>query len=614
MCSVVGYIGKNYCRDFVLQGLTRLEYRGYDSAGFACLNPHDNRLLYSRAPGQLANLVKTFEAHPINGHIGVGHTRWSTHGVSNQENAHPQFDCQKTISIVHNGIIENHHELRNTLREAGHVFHSSTDSEVIAHLFEALLISHKTFKGAVIDLVNRLIGAYGFVSILQEFPDQMLLVRKRSPLCIGIGDNEMFVASDVLAFGDKTNKVLFMPDESFAIIKKDMIELYDFSGKALPISVQEISIDWAANEKKGHEHYMLKEIYEQKKAIVATVDFLKSLSAHIWDHIGVSSEFIKNLDGINLIGCGTSWHAARIAQFFFEQIAMIPTRVHLASEFRYMSFFPEKNIAYVAISQSGETADTLEALRLINSLQLPTIALTNVSSSTMVREADGFILTQAGQEIAVASTKAFSTQIAALYWLANRLALEKGIINKHQMDAAEEDLFVAAQVLEDTIENYKIDIMQNLAKKYAHYKKSIFLGRHISYPFALEAALKLKEIAYVFAQCYPAGELKHGPLALVDDQTPIYIFSHRDPVIYQKLVSNAQEVKARNGHLIVFAFDGQTELCNLADLVFIVPNVNPLLGPLAMTGLMQFFVYHIARELGCAIDKPRNLAKSVTVE
>lgn len=614
MCSVVGYIGKGYSRDFVVQGLSRLEYRGYDSAGFACLNPSDNRLMYERSEGQLSNLVKKFELHPIDGNIGMGHTRWSTHGVSTLENAHPQFDCNKTISIIHNGIIENHHALRAQLRESGHVFHSTTDTETIAHLLETLLATHNTFKASVIDLVNKLEGAYAFISILQEFPDQMLLVRKRSPLCIGIGDNEMFVASDVLAFADRTRKVLFLPDASFAIVKKDMIELYDFFGNPLPLVVQEISTDWALQEKKGHEHFMLKEIYEQKNVIYATVNFLKSISNNLWDHIGLSSEQAKNLHSLTFIGCGTSWHAARIAQFFFESICMVPTKVVLASEFRYSTFFSDKNSLYITISQSGETADTLEALRMVSSMHLPTLALTNVPSSTMVREADGFLLTQAGQEVAVASTKAFSTQVAALFWFAHRMALEKGIITKAQMVQAEEDLLVAAEVLESCIENYKIEIMQTLAKKYAHYKKSIFLGRHISYPFAMEAALKLKEIAYVFAQCYPAGELKHGPLALVDSETPIFLFSHVDPIIYQKLVANAQEVKARKGHLIVFAFEGQTELCALADQLFIIPKVNPLLGPLAMTGLMQFFVYHIARELGCPIDKPRNLAKSVTVE
>ncbi len=614
MCSVVGYIGKNFCRGFVLEGLTRLEYRGYDSSGFACLDPQDNQLLYARSEGELSNLIKKIDAQPIDGFVGVGHTRWSTHGVATQENAHPQFDCQKVISIVHNGIIENHHELREQLKESGHTFLSSTDSEIIAHLFEKLLKSHTHFNSAVIDLLGRLDGAYAFISLLQAYPDQMLLVRKRNPLCIGIGENEMFVASDVLAFADKTRKVVFVPDNCFAIVKKDLIELYDFSGKVIPITIQEISADWTLHEKKGHEHFMLKEIYEQKKAIAATVEHLKSISTDFFKQVGLSSEQAKSLNSLSLIACGTSWHAARIAQFFFEQICLMPVKVHLASEFRYMSFFPERNTAYMAISQSGETADTLEALRLINDLQLPTIALTNIASSTIVREAHGYILTQAGHEVAVASTKAFSTQITALYWFANRLALEKGLINQTQMNKAQEDLLVAAQILESSIENYKIDIVQTLAKKYAVYKKSIFLGRNISYPFAMEAALKLKEIAYIFAQCYPAGELKHGPLALVDEQTPVFIFSNLDTFLYQKLVSNAQEVKARKGHLVAFAFEGQIELISLADQVFIIPNVHPLLGPLAMTGLMQFFFYHIAKELGCSIDKPRNLAKSVTVE
>ncbi len=614
MCGIVGYIGKNLSRSFVLEGLSRLEYRGYDSAGFACLNPIDNRFLYTKTAGQLHNLVNQLNQHPIDGHLGIGHTRWSTHGISSQENAHPQFDCEKTISIVHNGIIENHQELRTRLQEAGHIFHSQTDTETVAHLLESLLAAHQTFKFALIDLVAQIEGAYAFVVVLQDFPNQMVLVRKRSPLCIGIGDNEMFVASDPMAFAGKTKKVIFLPDESFAIVKHDMIELYDFTGKHLALNIQELHIDWNDQEKKGHEHHMLKEIYDQKNAIYATIAFLRSISDRIWDHIGLTKEQAKNLDRLSLIGCGTSWHAARIAQFFFEQICLMPARVHLASEYRYMSFFSEKNSAYIFISQSGETADTLEALRLVNSMDLPTIALTNVPSSTMVREADGFILTQAGQEIAVASTKAFSTQITALYWIAHRLALEKGIISVAQMEMAEEDILVVAEILENSIENYKRDIVQNLAKFYAQFKKSIFLGRHISYPFALEASLKLKEISYIFAQCYPAGELKHGPLALVDAQTPVFIFSHEDPLIYQKLLSNAQEVKARNGHLVAFVIEGQHELQKLADQAFIIPRVKSLLAPLAMTGLMQFFVYQIAKELKRPIDKPRNLAKSVTVE
>src|ERR1700733_2336641 len=614
MCGIVGYIGKNLSRRVVMEGLSRLEYRGYDSAGFACLNPLDNRFLYAKSAGRLPNLIRQLDQHPIDGHLGIGHTRWSTHGIASSENAHPHFDCQKTISVVHNGIIENHHELRNKLKNEGHIFHSQTDTEVVAHLLESLLVTHCTLKAALLDLLKNIDGAYALVLVLQEYPDQIIVVRKRSPLCIGIGENEMVISSDPLAFAGKTKTVFFMPDESFALVKQDAIEAYDFVGKTIALQTQELALDWDNQEKKGHEHYMLKEIYEQKNAIYSTVSFLRSISNRIGDHIGLSREQIKNLDKLTLIGCGTSWHAARIAQFFFEHICLIPTRVSLASEFRYMSFFAERNSAHIFISQSGETADTLESLRLVNTMDLPTIALTNVPSSTLVREADGFLLTQAGQEIAVASTKAFSTQMVALYWLAHRLAFEKGIVSSAQLETAEEDMLVAAEVLENCIENYKREIVQSLGKYYAQFKKAIFLGRHISYPFALEAALKLKEISYIFAQCYPAGELKHGPLALVDNQTPVFIFSHQDPIIYQKLLSNAQEIKAREGHLVVFAWEGQHELIQIANQAFIIPHVKPLLGPLAMTGLMQMFVYQIAKELGCPIDKPRNLAKSVTVE
>lgn len=614
MCSVVGYIGNNYGRDFVLKGLGRLEYRGYDSAGFACLSAKDNRLVSVKSTGRLCNLIKKLDTLSIDGYLSIGHTRWATHGFPSQENAHPHFDCKKKISIVHNGIIENHHVLRKQLEQSGHIFYSQTDTEVITHLFETMLVSHNNFKQALIGLVNHLYGAYAFIVLLQEYPDLMMLVRKRSPLCVGIGDGEMFVASDMLAFAEKTNKVLFLPDESFAIVSKDMVELYDFSGKPLSIQVQDIEFDWSVREKQGYKHYMLKEIYEQKGAMFVTLEFLKSLQDSIWDHIGLSPNYIKRLNTLNFIASGTSWHAARIAQFFFEQVCMIPTRVHLASEFRYVQQFPEKNSLYMAISQSGETADTLEALRMINTMKLPTITLTNVASSTMVRDAGGFLLTHAGPEVAVASTKAFSTQLTVLYWFAHRIALEKEIINVQYMKQVQEDLLVVAQVLENSIENYKHDIINIHAPYYAKYNKAIFLGRNISYPFSMEAALKLKEIAYIFSQCYPAGELKHGPLALIDDETPIFVFSHLDPIIYQKLLVNVQEVKARNGHIVAFAFEGQDELCRLADLVFVFPHVKPLLGPLAMTGLMQFFVYEIARQLGRPIDKPRNLAKSVTVE
>ena len=635
MCGIVAYVGDRKCRETVVSGLERLEYRGYDSAGFVCIDAQHKHVSFSKEAGALNSLKKTLSKSQSDGFIGMGHTRWATHGTATRENAHPHFNCDNSIAVVHNGILESYTEIREALINNGHEFRSSTDTEVAAHFLESVIACHKTRKSAVVDFVQQLKGVYAFVFLMEDDPDRLLLIRRKSPLAVGIGDGEMFAASDPIVFSDKTNKVLFLPDESFAFVSKDSIELYDFNGKVLKVKPQEVNFTFNAANKQGFEHYMLKEIYEQKKAINHTISFYKLLGNKtnlsrrhyserydikseyqdsIWDQLGLTLEQVRNLEHIHLVAAGTSWHAGRIAQFFFEDMCYIPTGVHLASEFRYKRFFPQKNSVYIVISQSGETADTLEALRLVNANDLSTIALTNVASSTIVREADGFLLMQAGPEISVASTKAFTSQVASLYWLANRIALERGLITAREMKATEEDLFIAAEVLESSIEDYKWKIINSLAPQYCKYDRFIFLGRHISHPFAMEAALKLKEIAYVFAQSYASGELKHGPLALIDSKTPIALFSVLDELIYRKLLANAQEVKARNGHLIVFAFEGQTELISLADTAFVIPRVGKYLDPLAMSGLMQFFIYYISRERGCPIDKPRNLAKSVTVE
>jgi glucosamine--fructose-6-phosphate aminotransferase (isomerizing) len=615
MCTVVGYIGKSFCSTYIFEGLARLEYRGYDSAGFACLDPVSQKLLYFKSPGQLTNLTERIKSNPIDGFLGIGHTRWSTHGDTSYENAHPHFDCSKTISIVHNGIVENYHELKQEMINTGHTFNSDTDTEVISHLFESLNQGSDLSIDCIANLVQSLHGAYAFLVMMQSLPNCLIAVRKKSPLCIGLGDDETFIASDVIAFADKTNEVIFLPDESFALISKQDVQIYDFNGKQL--SVQSVTIDFSVQQadKGDYPHFMLKEIYEQKNVIIKTVESLQSKRTVLRDQLGLHKEHIQNVEQICFVACGTSWHAARIAQFFFESITRIPVAVHLASEFRYNSFFPHKNTFYIIISQSGETADALEALRMINTYQLITIALTNVATSTIVREARGFLLTCAGPEVAVASTKAFSTQLAALYWLAHYIGYEKNILSLDTFLQAEKDLMYAADVLENAIECNKNVIDALYADHYAHYDKALFLGRHISYPLAMESALKLKEVAYIFAESYAAGELKHGPLALVDTNMPVYIFSHVDPIIYQKLLSNAHEVKSRGGRVIAFAFAHQKELCDLAEASFTIPEELPaLLGPLAMTGLVQYFVYAIAKKRGCSIDKPRNLAKSVTVE
>jgi glutamine---fructose-6-phosphate transaminase (isomerizing) len=615
MCTVVGYIGKAFCSAFIFEGLARLEYRGYDAAGFACLDSQSRKLLYSKSSGQLTNLIDRVKNNPIDGFSGIGHTRWSTHGDTKEENAHPHFDCSKTISVVHNGIIENYHELKQEMIQHGHIFSSQTDTEVISHLFESLLQKKEIISADVVALIQQLDGAYAFIVMQQAFPELLIVVRKKSPLCIGLGDNEMFIASDVIAFGDRTDRVLFLPDESFAFVLRDQLHLYDFTGKEITARFEDVTLFYEPIGKGSYDHFMLKEIYEQKNAIIATVQSLQAKQILLLDQLGLNLPHIQNMSSIHFIACGTSWHAARIAQFFFETILHVPVGVHLASEFKHSVFFPDKQALYILISQSGETADTLESLRLINTHGLTTIALTNVATSTIVREAVGFITTHAGPEVSVASTKAFSTQLAALYWLAHYMGHEINVVSFDSMQQATADLFSVAHLLEQAIEEYKAAIDGVHAQQYAGYNTALFLGRNISYPLAMESALKLKEVAYVCAQSYAAGELKHGSLALVDDTMPVYIFSHRDPIIYQKLLSNAHEVKARGGRVVVFAFANQHELIGLAETAFTISDTIPaLLAPLAMIGIAQYFVYAIAKARGCPIDKPRNLAKSVTVE
>ncbi len=615
MCGIIAYVGDRLCKNIILEGLARLEYRGYDSAGFVCIDAKHNHFSSHKEAGGLGPIKRLANAIDFDGHIGMGHTRWATHGVVDLKNAHPHFNCNKSLAVVHNGIIEGHETLRSKVLAGGHTLNSTTDTELVVHLFNDEIEELSNLRAAALALVKQIGGAYAFVFIHEQTPDTLIVIRHRSPLVIGHGINEMFVGSDFIAFADKTSQFTFMPDDSIALIKKDRIELFDFNGNDIAYTTQTIDTSKVDLEKNAFEQDMLKEIYEQKRAITRTIAFCKilgsqSASEHhalghisseyndsIWRQLGLSKGQVRNLESINLVSVGTSWHAARIAQLFFEILCKIPTRVYIASEFRYMPLFTDKRSLYIMISQSGETTDTLEALRLVNSCELPTVAITNVASSSMVREASGFLPIQAGPEVAIASTKGFSTQIAVLFWLANRMALERNMISADEMRSAEEDLFVAAEVLEAAIEMYKFKVIQELAPRYAKYNQFILLGRHISYPFAQEAAMKLKSPTNIFSQCLPAGELKHVPPGFINTQTPIMIFSVLDDLVYHALIANAHEVKSMGAPLIVFAFEGQDELIKLADTAFILPPVTPLLAPLAMTGIMQFFVYQIVRLL-----------------
>lgn len=618
MCAVVGYIGTASSRAYIFEGLARLEYRGYDSAGFACFDPKQAALHCIKTTGGIDNLKIKMENDPFDGHVGIGHTRWATHGVSTELNAHPHYNSRKTIMVVHNGIIENFSHLKQDFIRSGHIFYSDTDTEVIVHVFEQEFEKCRNVQQALAATVQRLQGAYACVIMVADQPDSLLVVRKGSPLCVGVGIGEMFVASDPSAFAGRTDKVIFLPDATFATISQNKVAIYDFSGTYVEPVVQILDYSHALSaDKQQYEHYMLKEIYEQKEVIQNTVNYFRSLHAAgiLWDTCGLDAPFIKQLEQIDFFACGTSAHAAQIASYFFEEVAQIRCSVFLASEARHRLFLHNQRALYCAISQSGETADTLEVVRMLKRTDMSLLSITNVATSTLVRESSGYLLTHAKKECAVAATKSFTAQVALLFLLAHRSAFEKGLITLDQFCQAESDLMVAAELLESSMKSSEKVIAEQYAPFYAQFKNFIFLGRQISFPFACEAALKLKEIAYCFVDVYPAGELKHGPLALVDETVPVVIFSVLDETVYPKLVSAAQEIKARRGHLIIFAFEGQQELCALADTVFVFPcSGNVVVAPLIMTGVMQLFAYHIARVLGRPIDRPRNLAKSVTVE
>lgn len=611
MCSIVGYISSKPVKQYMLDGLARLEYRGYDSAGIAVVDPESMNIRCIKVVGGVQHLMAAVNEPTFNGYLGIGHTRWATHGKQTIANAHPHFDCTRTISVVHNGIFENYASIKAHLIGLHHTFISETDTEVIAHFLEEKLLVAPEPLIAIHELVKNFEGRYALVIVFKQVPGCIFFVRKGSPLSVGFDEYGSCIASDILAFHENVTQYTIVPDNVFGFCDSSTVTFTDFSGHQVFSVEKKLSNFCGSVSTEGFQHFMLKEIYEQPVAIARTVEYLRTFDPES-DFLPDNMKEIP--DRVSLLGCGGSWHAAAIGKFFFEEVTHIPTTVHLASEFRYSHFFPDAQATYLFLSQSGETADTLEALRLVNQYELATLGIANVASSALVRETDFCFLTQAGPEIAVASTKAFSTQLVVLYWLAHYLALKKGLISQIEFAAVFEKLLFACGVLEHAIQKYAMLIKNTYAPWYAAYKHMICLGKHISYPFALEAALKLKEIAYIFAQAYPAGELKHGPLALVDQNVPIMVFSVLDPVAYKKLINSVHEAKARDAHIVAFGFVGQHELQALADVWMEVDIVDPLLAPLAQVGLMQYFVYEIARHLDRPIDKPRNLAKSVTVE
>ncbi len=613
MCGIVGYVGSRRLVPVVLGGLKRLEYRGYDSAGIVFLQ--DGELKKFRSEGKLQNLENIMEdALGAPSHIGLGHTRWATHGAPTTENAHPHSDCSGDLVVVHNGIIENYHSLRVELLEKGHKFASETDTEVLAHLIEEYLESD--LREAVSKALGRVEGSYALGVMWAKMPDTLIAARNHSPLVLGVHEQEGgFMASDIPPLLPYTDQIIFLDDKELAVLSSTNYQVFSLaSGEELEKEVKTISWNAAMAEKGGYKHFMLKEIYEQPQAIIDTVSGRINPETGSVDlpEMNISDDELASIERIFLVACGTSWHAALVAKYWIERWAGIPVEVDIASEFRYRNLLINKRVLTVAISQSGETADTLAGIRLARELGSKIVTICNVVGSTMTREADGTVYTHAGPEIGVASTKAFTSQLAALFLFTLYLAEKRGSMERELRLQLGKELIRVAKVIEKELPGMQKEI-QNLIEEYYDSRDFLFVGRGLNFPIALEGALKLKEISYIHAEGYASGELKHGPIALVDKEMPILGITPKDSV-YKKSISNLEEIKARQGRLILMGTRGDEQLQNITNDVLYLPEVNEELNPILYTIPAQLLSYEIACKRGCDVDQPRNLAKSVTVE
>src|SRR5450432_2446184 len=617
MCGIVGYIGTHKAVPIILEGLKRLEYRGYDSAGLAvyCAN---GQLAIRRAQGKLRNLEEAIRLNPVDGSFGIGHTRWATHGRPTEENAHPHRDCHGDIVVVHNGIVENYLALKHQLAQEGHVFVTETDNEVIAHLVEKYYDGN--LENAVRDAVRQLTGVFALSVISRKDPNKIVAARQGPPVVVGLGDGEYFVASDVPAILSHTRDMFFLSDGDVAVLTPDGVRLTDFDGKSIKRQVSHILWDPIMAEKGGFKHFMLKEIYEQPRTVRDTMlgRISQDTGAIFLDEMQVTDAEFQALKKINIAACGTSWHAGLAGKYMIENLARVPVEVDYASEWRYRDPILGPETMTLLISQSGETADTIAAQREAKSKGSKTLAICNVVGSMITREAAGTVYTHAGPEIGVASTKAFTGQLTALYLFALYLAQVRGAMTAEQAQSAVQELMRIPGKLEEIITHD--EACDELAKTYVRAQDFLFLGRGIHYPIALEGALKLKEVSYIHAEGYPAGEMKHGPNALIDENLPVVIIATRDPndalsvVRYEKTCSNLKEVKARSGQVIALATTGDKEITEEADHVLFVPPAPEELSAILEIVPLQLLAYHIAVRRGCDVDQPRNLAKSVTVE
>ena len=623
MCGIVGYVGKKPVVSVIIEGLRRLEYRGYDSAGIAVCN--GNGLELRRAEGKLRNLEEAIRQRPLEGSYGIGHTRWATHGRPTEENAHPHRDCTGKIVVVHNGIVENYLSLKKKLTEEGHKFTTETDTEIIAHLVEKYSATsgngHRvSLEDAVRRAVKDLSGVFALAVISSDDPNKIVAARNGPPAVIGLGNGEYFVASDVPAILHHTRDIFFLADGDLAIVSPEGVKLTDFNGRPIERKVQHVTWDPILAEKGGFKHFMLKEIYEQPRAVRdTTLGRVSQDTGHIFlDEMEISEAEFRSARKINIIACGTSWHAGQAGKFMIESLARVPVEVDYASEWRYRNPIVEPNTITLVISQSGETADTIAAQREAKSKGSKTLAICNVVGSMITREAAGTIYTHAGPEIGVASTKAFTAQLTALYIFAMYLAQVRDVMKPAEARESMLELTRIPAKLETILTHD--EACDDLSKRYQKVHDFLFLGRGIHYPIALEGALKLKEISYIHAEGYPAGEMKHGPNALIDENLPVVVIATRDVnnpdavLRYEKTISNLKEVKARSGVVIALATEGDEEIKESADHVLYIPAAPEELSPILEIVPLQLLAYHIAVRRGCDVDQPRNLAKSVTVE
>ncbi len=616
MCGIVGYVGSRKVVPVLMDGLRRLEYRGYDSAGIAVVGS-DHNLIVRRAKGKLRKLEEALRNDPIDGIFGLGHTRWATHGRPSEENAHPHRNGRGDIVVVQNGIIENYRSLKHQLQEDGHEFRSETDTEVIAHLVE------KYYDGDLLEAVRQAVrelrGTFAIGALCRHEPEKIVAVRSGPPAVIGLGHGEYFLASDVPAILGHTRDMIFLADGDIAVLTPEGVTLTDFDGHPITRKVQQVLWDPIMAEKGGYKHFMLKEIYEQPRAVRDTLlGRVGQGSGKIFTgEMDISASELRQFEVLKIVACGTSWHAALAGKFMMERLARMPVEVDYGSEFRYRDPILDERTLTVLISQSGETADTLAAQREVKQKGGKTIAICNVIGSMLTREADGTLMTHAGPEIGVASTKAFTSQLTALFILAMRLGQVRGTLDEEESERLVQELLQIPGKLEAVLGT---DAQQEeLGSRLVRARDFLFLGRGIHYPIALEGALKLKEISYIHAEGYPAGEMKHGPNALIDGSLPVVVIATRDEseasqLRYEKTLSNIEEVMAREGIVVAVACEGDDEIAKSVEHVLYVPRAPELLLPILEIVPLQLLAYHIAVRLGCDVDQPRNLAKSVTVE